>query len=235
MSNELLLILSIFITYSVVLLWFYFFEDKGLYAFTVFATIAANIEVMIFIKAFGLNQTLGNVLFGATFLATDILSELFGKEKSKKAVYIGLFTSICFIIISQSWLLYTPLFEDELFKSFGFIFGNTPRIMISSLAVYLISQIFDVYIYHKFWDITTKKTGDRRKFLWLRNNMSTLISQLLNTFLFVLFAFYGIKDTKTLIETFLSSYIIFIIISLLDTPVIYLARNLYENKNNKKA
>ncbi|MDE6182353.1 MAG: queuosine precursor transporter [Eubacteriales bacterium] len=233
MTNEILLILSIFIIYGMVLLWFYLFGEKGLYGFTVFATITANIEVMLFIKAFGLEQTLGNVLFGATFLATDILSELYGREKSKKAVYIGLLTSICFIILSQSWLLYTPAFEDGMLESFKTVFGNTPRIMFSSLIVYLISQIFDVFIYHKFWELTTKKTGDKRKCLWIRNNASTLISQLINSFLFTLFAFYGTQDIQALITTFLASYIIFIITSLVDTPVIYIARYLYENKKIK--
>lgn len=230
MTNELLLILSIFIIYGMVLLWFYLFGEKGLYGFIIFATMTANIEVMIFIKAFGLEQTLGNVLFGATFLATDILSELYGKEKSKKAVYTGLFTSICFIILSQSWLFYTPAFDDGIFSSFKVIFSNTPRIMISSLLVYLISQILDVFIYHKFWEYTTKKTGNKRKFLWLRNNGSTLISQLFNSFLFNFFAFFGVQDTKTLLMAFLSSYLIFIVTSLVDTPVIYIARYLYEKK-----
>lgn len=233
MSNEILLILSIFIIYGMVLLWFYIFGEKGLYAFTVFATISANIEVMLFIRAFGLDQTLGNVLFGSTFLVTDILSEIYGKEKSKKAVYIGTLTSICFIVLSQSWLLYTPAFEDEIFSSFKNVFSNTPRIMISSLIVYVISQIFDVFIYHKFWQLTTKKTGDKRKFLWLRNNASTLTSQFINSILFTLFAFYGTQEIKVLFTTFLSSYIIFIITSLVDTPIVYAARYLYENKKIK--
>lgn len=233
MNNEILLILSIFVIYGMVLLWFYLFGEKGLYSFTVFATITANIEVMLFIKAFGLEQTLGNVLFGSTFLATDILSELYGKGKSKKAVYIGLLTSLCFIILSQSWLLYTPAFEDEIFIGFKAVFSNTPRIMISSLIVYVISQIFDVFIYHKFWEFTTKKTGDKRKGLWIRNNGSTLISQLINSFLFTFFAFYGTQSLNVLITTFLSSYLIFIITSLADTPILYIARHLYENKKIK--
>lgn len=233
MNNEIMLIMSVFIIYGMVLLWFYFFGKNGLFGFTVFATITANIEVMLFIKAFGLEQTLGNVLFGATFLATDILSELYGKKYSKKAVYIGLLTSICFIILSQSWFFYTPVFDDGVFDSFKTIFKNTPRLMFSSILVYLISQIFDVYIYHKFWELTTKFTNDKRKFLWLRNNMSTLTSQLLNSFLFTIFAFYGTQNLKTIFTIFLSSYTIFIITSVLDTPIIYFARYLYENNKLK--
>lgn len=213
-----------------VLVWFYFLEDKGLICFTVFATITANIEVLLFIDAFSMEQTLGNVLFGATFLVTDILSEFYGKDSSKKAIFAGFLTSITFIIISNSWLLYTPKYNDELFDSFHRIFSNTPRLMIAGLLVYLISQVFDVWIYHKWWEFSENLTGDKRKLLWLRNNGSTLISQLLNSFLFSFIAFYGIYDLKVIMNIFKSSYIIFIVTSILDTPAIYLARYIYDNK-----
>ncbi|WP_250277323.1 queuosine precursor transporter [[Clostridium] colinum] len=228
LNNEILLILSIFIIYGMVLLWFYIFGDKGLLCFTVFATIAANIEVLLVIKAFSLEQTLGNVLFGASFLATDMLSEFYGKKSSKQAVIVGILTSIFFIILSQSWLLYDVV--NDLDKPFKLIFSNTPRIMISSIIVYAISQFFDVWVYHKWWSFTEKISGDKRKYLWLRNNASTLTSQLINSLLFTFFAFYGLYDIKTLISIFLSSYFIFIITSILDTPVIYISRFIHEKK-----
>lgn len=231
-SNEILLILSIFIIYGRVLIWFYSFGEKGLLCFTVFATITANIEVLLVVKAFSLEQTLGNVLFGASFLATDILSEFYGKKSSKNAVLTGILTSISFVILSQSWLLYDV--TNGLDEPFKMLFSNTPRIMLSSLVVYAISQFFDVWIYHKWWYFTEKISGDKRKYLWVRNNCSTLTSQLINSLLFTFFAFYGTYDIKTLINIFISSYVIFIITSILDTPVIYIARYLYENKMNKK-
>ena len=110
------------------------------------------------------------------------------------------------------------------------VFSNTPRMMLSSLAVYVIAQNFDVWLYHKWWELTEKRTGDHRAFLWLRNNGSTLVSQLLNTVLFTLFAFYGTYDWGTLLSVALSSYVIFIFTSLLDTPVVYAARRLHEQK-----
>ena len=80
MSNELLLILNLVVVYGGVLLFYKFFRTTGLICFTVFATIAANIEVMILIDAFTLEQTLGNIMFASTFLITDILSETEGKQ-----------------------------------------------------------------------------------------------------------------------------------------------------------
>lgn len=226
MSNELLLILSVVVIFSMTLLAYRFFGEYGLYCFTVLATISANIEVLIMVRAFGMDQTLGNVLFASTFLVTDILSEIYGKKSAQKAVNIGIAASVAFIVISQSWLLYTPNSEDFASPAIKTIFSNTPRLMISSFAVYAIAQRFDVWAYHKWWSFTTKICGDKDRYLWLRNNASTLVSQLLNTVLFTFGAFLGVYSFRTLVSIALSSYVIFIVTSLLDTPFVYLARKI---------
>ncbi len=230
MINELLLIGSLIFIFSAALLGYKLFGKAGLYCLSVIATILANIEVLIMIDAFGMEQTLGNVLFAVTFLITDILSECEGKKAANKAVFLGMFASAFFLLLSQSWLLYVPSLSDWVSPSIKSVFSGTPRMMLSSFAVYALSQIFDVWLYHKWWEFTEKKCGDKRKFLWLRNNGSTLISQLLNTALFTLFAFYGTYDSNTLISIFFSSYVIYIFTSLLDTPVVYLARLIHDKK-----
>ena len=132
--NELLLILSLIVIYSSVLIWYKLFGRSGMYCFTVFATIAANIEALILIDAFGMEMTLGNILFAATFLITDILSETDGKKSAQKAVHVGIATNILFIIISQSWLMYVPSVNDWASPSIAAVFSNTPRMMLSSLT-----------------------------------------------------------------------------------------------------
>ena len=229
MWNELLLICSLLATFSCLLLFYRFFGETGIYCWTVLATIAANIEVLLVVDAFGLEQTLGNMLFASTFLATDILSEVAGKKQADRAVNLGIVTSIVFIIISQSWLLYTPAASDWAAPSIRAIFTNTPRVMLASLLVYAVTQRFDVWAYHKWWEFTKKRYGDSRKFLWLRNNGSTLISQFLNTIFFTFGAFYGMYDMETLISICASSYVIFIVTSLADTPFVYLARKMSEH------
>lgn len=228
MSNELLLILSVFLIYGALISWFWLFGKGGLISFTVLTTITANVEVLILIKAFGLEQTLGNVMFASSFLATDILSELYGKKDAKKAVHVGIATSITFIALTQFWFLYTPSTSDVVMEHIKPIFSSTPRMMLASLLVYAIAQRFDVWAYHTFWKLTEKASGDKRKYLWVRNNGSTLVSQFLNAVLFTLFAFYGTYDGKTLLSIIASSYVIFIFTSLADTPMIYLARKLFE-------
>lgn len=226
MNNELILILSMILTYATVLLFYRFLGKSGLYAWTVIAIIAANIEVLILINAFGMEQTLGNILFASTFLVTDILSEIYGKKAANHAVKISVFTNIAFILISQSWFLYTPNANDFATPAIQEVFSNTPRLMIVGVGVYAIAQAFDVWFYHFIWEKTAKKLGDTKRGLWIRNNGSTLVSQMLNTVLFTLGAFIGIYDFNTLIAIMISSYIIFIVTSLLDTPAVYLARKM---------
>ncbi|MCM1160690.1 MAG: queuosine precursor transporter [Roseburia sp.] len=230
MRNEILLIVSLLITFSAVIVLLKLFKEQGLYLWTVIATIAANIEVLIVVNAFGMEMTLGNILFASTFLVTDILSELYGKKAAQTAVWLGIATSIAFIVISQSWLLYIPNENDFAMPSIRAIFSNTPRLMLVGIIVYVIVQLFDVWAYHKWWAFTSRKFGDKKKFLWLRNNGSTLVSQLLNTVLFTWGAFLGTHNTTTLISIAVSSYVIFIATSLLDTPFIYLARYIFEKE-----
>ena len=230
--NELLLIASVVVIFAMVLLAYKFFGKSGLYAMSAVATAFANIEVIILVKAFGMEQTLGNVLFASTFLITDILSECEGKKYANKAVMIGIFTQVFFLILSQSWLLYKPVEGDTVMESIKVVFSNTPRMILSSLAVYAVSQIFDVWLYHKWWNFTEKKFGNRRGFLWLRNNGSTLVSQIINTLLFTVLAFAGTYPTKTIFSIFASSYVIYIVTSLLDTPCVYIARKISDKRKS---
>ncbi len=224
--NELLLIGSLILIYSAVLAAYRLFGKSGLYAMSVVATVFANIEVLILVDAFGMEQTLGNVVFAATYLITDILSENEGKKSASKAVYIGIFTSVMMLIITQYWFLYIPSVNDWAQAPIKEIFSTTPRLMLASLLGYIVSQHFDVWLYHKWWAFTEKHFGSREKFLWLRNNASTLISQLVNAMLFNTVAFAGMYNTRTFVSIIISSYVIYIFTSLADTPFLYISRRI---------
>lgn len=228
--NELILAGSVVFIFGSVLAAYQLFGDTGLYGMTVVVTILSNIEVLILVVAFGLEQTLGNVLFASTFLITDILSENTGKKAANKAVFLGIFASFFFALLTFSWMVYIPASSDWAMSSIRAIFSTTPRMVLASMTVYAASQLLDVWLYHKWWAFTEKKFGDRRKFLWLRNNGSTLISQLLNTVLFNLAAFAGMEgySPSLLLHIMVSSYLIYIATSLLDTPAVYLARKIHE-------
>ncbi len=224
MSNEILLIISMFLIYGLVLLSYRFFGKAGLFAWTAIITIAANIEVLLLVEAFGIEQTLGNVLFASSFLVSDILSENEGRKDATKAVKIGVFSNISFILISQFWLLFTVSENDWARESISQIFSSTPRVMLAGLMVYAFSQWLDVRIYHALWQKTEKFFNDSKKGLWFRNNVSTLISQIFNTVLFTFAAFYGEYEMEVLVSIILSSYLIFVVTSLCDTPAVYISR-----------
>lgn len=229
MTNELLLLATMVLLYGSVIVWYKVFGKTGLYCYLAFVTVAANIEVLILIDAFGLEQTLGNILFAATFLTTDMLSEFESREDANRAVNISIAAMVTFVVLSQLWLLYEPAAEDWASESFHVLFAMTPRITIASLIVYALVQKLDIWLYHKWWSYTTRKWGDARKRLWLRNNFSTLISQLANTILYNLLAFGGVYSGKALFEIIVAGYVIFIVTSLADTPVLYAVRRLRDS------
>lgn len=227
-QNEILILLSILFFFGGLVTFFRFFGKYGVFTWTVICTIAANIEVLILVHAFGLDTTLGNVIFASSFLATDIMSEIFGKKEASRCVKLGLLANVTFILISQSWFLYMPAAADTMAEPIKAVFANTPRVMLASLFAYAVCQIYDVWAYHFLWNWTSKKFGDKKRFLWLRNNGSTLVSQLINVVLFNLLAFAGVFPWETIVEILIFGYIIFIATALLDTPFVYLARRIAE-------
>ena len=229
--NELLIIATLLFAFGGVLIFFHFFGKNGVFAWLAFTTVTANIEVLILVNAFGMEQTLGNTLFAASFLATDILSEIYGKKTANKAVCLGISISAAFIVLTNIWMHYSPSANDWAYESIKTVFSNTPRLMLASLSAYAVSEMFDVWAYHKWWNFTKAKTGSTEKYLWLRNNGSTLLSQFLNIVLFNFAAFTGIYDFSTLAKITVSCYVIYIFTSFLDTPFVYLARKIHKKHN----
>jgi uncharacterized integral membrane protein (TIGR00697 family) len=231
--NELLLIITLLVSFGGTLLFLKVFGKGGLFAWIGIATVFANIEVTIVVHAFGMDQTLGNTLFAATFLATDILSELYGKKEASKGVLAGILTSLTFILLSFMWVHYIPAESDWASDFVHGLFSNTPRMLLSSLIAYVVSEFVDVSLYHAWWKVTEKKTGSHDKMLWVRNNGSTLISQFINIVIFNFGAFLGIYSFKELLAITGSCYVIYIATSLLDTPFVYAARKLVKAEESK--
>ncbi|MDR2519691.1 MAG: queuosine precursor transporter [Eubacteriaceae bacterium] len=234
MANEILLAATLVFVFSSLLAFYWLFGKAGAVAFASVAALVANIEVVMLVEAFGMEMTLGNILFASTFLATDILSECHSKDSAQKAVFIGIAVSLFFALLSQSWLMYQPSPNDMASGHFHAIFSLTPRIAVVSLLVYALAQCADVYLYHKVWALTEKWTGSRRSLLWLRNNLCTLASQALNAALFNLGAFWGVYPASTVWSLAVSTFAIYIATSLLDTPFLYAARAIKASKEKKE-
>ena len=223
--NEVLLFVEVVVVFSMVLLSHFLFKREGVIAWVAIATVLANIITAKNAMIFGLSTAIGTVMFASTFLATDVLSECYSKEDAKKAVYIGLFSNIALICATQIALRYIPSQFDYANDAMQTLFALNLRISIASATMYFIANMADVYIFNKI------KARMHGRALWVRNNVSTILCNCLENFGFIGLAFWGIYDGKTIITIALSTSIVELIVAILDTPFLYLARKI----NNSEA
>ncbi|MBW2980621.1 queuosine precursor transporter [Candidatus Woesearchaeota archaeon] len=227
MYNELLWIILMFVIFLFTTIAYRLFGKIGLYAWMAIALVIANLQVLKTVEMFGWVTALGNVIYGTTFLSTDILSENYGKKEAKKAVFIGFFILIAMTTIMQLTLFFIPHESDFASPSLETIFGFMPRIVIASLCAYLVSQLHDVWAFN-FW-----KKKFEGKHLWFRNNLSTMSSQLVDNVIFTLIAFVGffglfgweqVFEWSLIFQIFILSYVMKWVVAAIDTPFVYLAK-----------
>jgi len=167
-------------------------------------------------------MTLGNTLFTTISMSTDMLNEKYGPQAAKKAIWFGFFTLITSTIMMQMVLKFEPQATDFAQESLQTIFGLMPRLAAASLLAYLVSQFLDVRVY----GYLRKRFGARNQF-WIRTNVSTGISQLVDSIVFctVAFGFSGLYTMSEWLQIVFTTYIFKFIISVVSTPVLYWARS----------
>lgn len=220
MPNELLWVVFILIDLSLAILVFRTFGRIGLYGIIVIDIILCNIQVMKVVRMFGLVTTLGNVLYGSIFFATDLLSELYGKREARRGVWLGFAALVMATIFMQLTLRFTPDQSDFMHPALSQIFSFLPRIAAASLIAYIISQHHDVWAFH-FWKNRTKG-----RWLWFRNNVSTSASQLMDTVIFCSIAFWGLFPLRVFAQISLTTYLFKLLVAVIDTPFIYWGRRI---------
>lgn len=225
MANELFWAVMLLVNFVAIIGAYRLWGRLGLFIWVPVAVIIANIQVTKTVELFGVTATLGNIVYASSFLVTDILSENYGKKEAGRAVGIGFFSLILFTLLMNLALFFEPAPGDFAHESMNTIFGFLPRIVAASLAAYGISQLHDVYAYHRW-----KQKLPGKRFIWLRNNMSTMVSQLIDSLVFTSIAFWGVFPNAVLLEIFITTYLLKWIVAVLDTPFVYLARMLYDRK-----
>lgn len=223
MMNEYLWLVMLLVNFGAIILFYRLYGKMGLYIWIPIACIIANIQVLKAVEFFGITATLGNIVYASSFLVTDILSENYGKKEAKRAVHIGFLSLITMMILMNLALRFVPAPDDFANDSLKTIFGFMPRIVLASLAAYMISQYHDILAFH-FW----KNRMPGRHTLWLRNNASTMVSQLIDTAVFCAIAFVGVFPSAVFWEIFWTTYVLKFIVAALDTPFVYLARRMHE-------
>lgn len=217
MSNEVTFFFEIVIVFSLLLMTHKLFGKLGLLTWITMAVIVADIEVMKNVNMFGMDTTLGSVMFGSIFLATDILTECYGVNEAKRGVVLAIFSAIVFLVCSQITLFYTKNaidFADEPLKQ---VLSINLRVACASLLMFFVANISDVFLYEKLRIMT------RGKKIWLRNNLSTIVCNCAENFLLIILGFYGMFTFSQCMEIALTSSIIEIIVGICDTPFLYFA------------
>ncbi|MDX9914996.1 MAG: queuosine precursor transporter [Sphaerochaeta sp.] len=221
--NEVYWLIMLALNFALIMVAFRLWGRVGLFVWVPISVIVANIQVTKNVSLFALEATLGNIVYATGFLATDILSELYGKKESYKAVAIGFFSLLSMTALMQMALLFEPSASDIAQQSLSTIFSLMPRIALASLSAYLVSNLHDVWAFD-LW----RRLRPGRHTLWIRNNFSTIVSQLIDTVIFVAIAFWGVYPWQVLWQIALSTYLLKWVVAILDTPCIYLARSWFE-------
>ena len=174
-------------------------------------TIASVLATKV-ISVFGFFVPAGIIAYSVTFICTDVIGEIWGAQTAKNTV-LGGFIALLFVLALVQLSLFwpsAPFWKQQ--EAFQAIVGSTSRVIVASFVAYLLSQLHDVWAFHKL----KRMTND--KHLWLRNCLSTGISQFIDSFIFIMIAFYGVMPAWPLI---FGQWTIKLLIAVLDTPFVY--------------
>jgi uncharacterized integral membrane protein (TIGR00697 family) len=222
--QEWLWLLTVAVDLGFAVLSYRIFGRTGLYGVVIFSLLLANIMGPKLTVVFGMQTSMGVILYSSIFFATDVLSEKYGRREAQKAVLLGFFVSVALVVMTQISLLYIPSnmpktaeFAVSVHVAMQTLFDYTPRFVLGSLAAYLISQSLDVWVFHRIREATSGRH------LWLRNTGSTLVSQAVDTLIYGLVVWWGLVDLITALQLAAAKYVFKFGIAVIDTPFIYLA------------
>ena len=173
--------------------------------------------------------SLGVLPYPITFLCTDLISELYGKQRANAIVLTGAAVSVYMLVLLQIGRvlpvshLQEPIIQDHYMA----VFGQSARAIFASMVAYLVAQFIDIRLYH-FW----RKLTDGR-YLWLRNNASTMLSQFIDTTAVVTILFYGVWSWAEITAVIIASYIFKLLVAAADTPLMYLGTWLFRDIREK--
>ena len=186
LNQELLWVLTVVYDLGLAILLYRFFGKHGLYTAVILGIVLGNLQggKVSELEFFGYSFTasMGAILYSGIYFATDVLNEKFGKEEARRAVMLGFVANVAVMITLVISVQFRP--SDiagsalEVHNAISTLAGYSPIFVIGSLTAYLISQTFDVWLFHKI----RSYTGESK--LWLRNNLSTITSQLLDTMIY---------------------------------------------------
>lgn len=231
-NQEVLWFATLFLDLGCTLMLYRLFGKAGLQVAIATAIILANLQGPKLTEIFGFQTSLGVIFYSSIFFATDVLSENYGRREANKAVQMGFAVSVIILLMMSVALLYQPStrpeaaeFSSSIHQAYITIVDFTPRFVFGSLVAYYVSQSFDVWAFHRI----KRVTGDR--WLWLRNNLSTLASQVIDTVIFSLVAWWGLLSLVDALMLGAVKYGFKVVIAAIDTVFIYWARAAFRRRH----
>lgn len=194
-------------------------KTLALFALFIALLVAMNLTGVKIVRFLGADVSVAIFMVPLTFLITDIVEEVHGPKLTRQFVFSGIIAIVLVFVFTAIFVQVPPHERFPYDDCYRVVFGNSMRIMIASVVAFGLAQLHDVYAF-EWWK---KRTGG--KWLWLRNNLSTMVSQLIDTFAFMFIAFYQAAPQYTasfLIDLSLTYYLFKIAFALLDTPLVYL-------------
>ena len=187
----------------------------GLAAIFITSLLVSNIVAVKVLAIGPIAISAGVLAYPLTFVVTDSIAEVYGRRTTTRLVWIGFVCSLLmvgFIYVAKVWPG-ADIWEAQ--EAYDRILGGVPRIVVGSMVGYLVSQNHDVYAFD-FWK---RRTNGRH--LWFRNNASTLVSQAIDTSLFITIAFWGLVPNGVFVSMLMGQYVAKVVVAILDTPVVY--------------
>ena len=226
-NQELLWLLTVVYDLGLAILLYRFFGKYGLYTAVVLGIVLGNLQggKVSELELFGYSFTvsMGAILYSGIYFATDVLNEKYGRKEANRAVLLGFVANVAVMVTLLISIQFRP--SDitgsalEVHNAISTLAGYSPIFVVGSLTAYLISQTFDVWLFHKI------KTYTGESKLWLRNNLSTITSQLLDTMIYQFVWVWATgMDYQTAFLIALTKYIFKVLIAGIDTIFIYWVR-----------
>mgnify|MGYP000439325792 CR=1 FL=1 len=173
--------------------------------------------------------------YALTFFASDCYSELYGRKAATIVVNIGFLMNVVMLVLVWSTIEAPALPQAAPGQidlgAFRDVLGSSTAIVVASLAAYVVSQNWDVFVFHWIREATD---GDH---LWLRNVGSTATSQLVDTVIFVLVGFYFLGSTPLsgAVTLIAGQYVFKLFVAVVDTPFVYAVVAAVRSRNTDSA
>ncbi len=227
-NPEFLWIFTVFYDLTITVILFKLFGLRGLYIAVTLGIMLANLQggKVSDLSLFGQTFTvsMGAIMYSGIYFATDLISEKYGRTEANTAVILGAVSNIVimFTLVLSTYYLPSSIAtsSQSVHEAIETLAFYSPIFVIGSITAYLISQTFDVWLFNKLKQITNGR------YLWLRNNLSTISSQALDTFIYTfVWVLAGELSFFVALSIALTKYIFKVIIAIIDTLFIYFVRN----------